>query len=504
MNARTRSLIGTLPFVVASRLVAQTTTAPALTLQAVVDATITGNTQIRNDWLRVDSYRGQLIGRAAPFDAQVHTAVQQGHVSEQIQSTQFATQQATTYEVSAARQLRSGITLAPSLQVTRSQIGLPGAPATGLASASLGVAIPLLYDRGGAVSATAERVGQLDLETAMGSWRTSVVSGVNSAVSSYWNYVAAVSRLAAQGEAESRAVRLLERTTQLVEKQERAPADLQQLRANVASKRSARILAEQGVTEARVQLGTVMGIDALRVLDLPSPATDFPVPTADATPNAAALPRLLDSARERRTDLAMQRVGVQAWELELRGYRNGLLPRLDVVMSLGYQGYTEGPGVSHLISPLYRNVPGLNATVQFRYDVSVANSAARGRVMQEQASLEQQRGSLRDVERLVVTDVQTTAIGVDRAALALRESEQAVELFRTTVDNEQRKLQLGVNTLFDVLNAEDALTNAQLTVINNRRTYAVSLASLRVATGTLVDIIAGTPHVDAARLLSTP
>ena len=118
--------------------------------------------------------------------------------------------------------------------------------------------------------------------------------------------------------------------------------------------------------------------------------------------------------------------------------------------------------------------------------------------------LDQQRGGLRDIERQVATDVETAAGGVDRTARALYESERAVDLFRKSVDNEQRKLQLGMNTLFDVLNAEDALTNALLNVITNRRNYAGSLAGLRVATGTLVDMVDAAPRVDASRLLSTP
>ncbi|HEY5060496.1 MAG TPA: hypothetical protein VII52_03120, partial [Gemmatimonadaceae bacterium] len=161
---------------------------PGLSLQAVVDATLAGNTQIRNDRLRVESFRGQLLALAAPFDQQVHTAVQRAHSNEQIQSTQFATQQATEYEVAGVRQLRSGVTLTPSLQVTRAQLGLPGAPATALASAAIGVAVPLLYDRGGAVSAAAERVGALELQTAIESWRESVETAVGGAVAAYWSY----------------------------------------------------------------------------------------------------------------------------------------------------------------------------------------------------------------------------------------------------------------------------------------------------------------------------
>lgn len=477
--------------------------APAgISLQAVVDAALTGNSQIRTEWLRAEGFRGQVLSRNAPFDLQMQSTVQQNQDKKAVSTSQFALEQGTTYQLALVRQLRSGITLSPTVQVTSARYAVPGALATGSASAGLGVIVPLMYDRGGAVSATAVRVAELDLETVQGGWRATVGVGVNAAVGAYWSYVASIEALGAQRDAEARGQRLLDQTTRLVEKQERAPADLQQLRAAVAARRAARILAEQAVDQARVQLGTLMGLDAERVLGIGTPTTTFPEP--GNTRAAASVARLDALAHAQRPDLAAQRTSNRAWELELAQYRSAQQPRLDLHFNLGYEGFTQGPGYDHLVSPLYRNVPGLNATVRLRYELAFANSAARGRVMNEEASLEQQRLALRDVQRQVVTDVRVASLGVDRGAMALRESENAVALFRVSVENEQRKLQLGMNTLFDVLNAEDALTNALLTAINNRRTFAVALASLRLATGTLADVSDDVPRVDAARLLSQP
>lgn len=478
--------------------------APGVTLQEVVSAALADNTQIRTEWLRAEGFRGSVLAKQAPFDLQLTTVVQRNHDKKQIDAQQFAREQGTSYQLGVVKQLRSGITLTPTLQVASARYALPGAVATGSASAGLDVVVPLMYDRGGAVSATAVRVAELDLETMRGVWRSAVTSGANAAVGAYWSYVAAVRRVDVQRDAESRAKRLLDETTQLVEKEERAPADLQQLRATVASRRAARILAEQSVDEARVQLGVLMGLDAGRTLALGAPATDFPKPVEARATDSASVRRLRDLAMARRPDLTMQRTSNRAWALELQQVRNAQQPRLDLDLTLGYQGFTQGPGYDHLVSPLYRNVPGLNATVQLRYQLAFANSGARGQVMFMEASVQQQRLALRDVERQVATDVAVGALGVDRSAVALREAEEAVALYRITVDNEQRKLRLGMNTLFDVLNSEDALTNALLAAINNRRAHATALATLRLATGTLADVSGELTSVDAARLLSPP
>ena len=475
-----------------------------LTLQRVLDVALTANSQTRVGWLRAEAARGQLLAAGAPFDLQLQSDVQRGRANQQVQAAQFAGEEVTTYSIGAARRFHNGVAVSPSVDVSRSRLVMPGALAIGNAAARVDIAIPLLYDRGGAVTSTAERVAELQLGAAHGAWRSTVATTVYDVAGAYWSYVAAVERLGAQRDAEARAQRLLDESIQLVEQQERAPADLQQLRATLASKQGARIIAEQTVVEARVALGLAMGLEPPAIIALPLPATEFPTPPIDTTPVALAASRLLDTALARRPDRAQQRKSLAAWDLELREFRDASLPRFDLVVSLGYQGVTQGPGFDHLVSPLYRNVPGMNASVEFRYGGSVANSAARGLVMQEQAGLDENRLALRDVERRLGTEVRVAALGLDRARAALVQSERAVALYRITVDNEQRKLRLGMNTLFDVLNAEDALTNALIAAINNRRAYAGALASLRLATGTIVDFVGDVPRADIDRFRTTP
>jgi len=475
-----------------------------LSLQAVLDGAAVGNSQMHTDWLRTVGFRGQRIARNAPFDLQLQSTLQQHQDKKPLTPLEYALQQGTTYQVAVSRQLRSGITLAPSVAVSRARFAVPGAPAAGSAEAGLSLAVPLLYNRGGAVTSRAIEVADLDMEVVTGSWHTTVNGALLGVVGAYWSYVAAVDRAVVQRGAEARAQRLLDETTQLVAKEERAPADLQQLRATVASRRAARILSEQAVDEARVQLGTLMGIDAAGTLGLGAPTTPFPAATDSAAAAPLQVARLEALARVRRADLGAVRTSNRAFELELEQFRHAQKPRLDLVVNLGYQGFTQGQGFDHLVSPLFRNVPGLNASVRLRYDRAFTNSAALGQVMQEAALLEQQRVRLLDVERQVTTDVAVSALGLERAVVARRESEHAVALYRLTVENEQRKLKLGMNTLFDVINAEDALTNALLTAINNRRVHAMAIAGVRAATGTIAEMDGEVVRVDQARLLSPP
>lgn len=478
--------------------------APPITLEDVVTRALADNTQIRLARLRVEGARGSLLAVHAPFDLQLSSAVQRNQEQKQMTAVQFTRQDATSYQVALSKQLPSGISVSPRLGVASTRSALAGTQATGSAVAGLDVRVPLLYDRGGAVSFASVRVAEFDLETSEAAWYAALPSGATAAVGAYWSYLASVRRVEVQRGAEARAQRLLDETTELVKREERAPADLHQLRATVASRRAARLLAEQAVEEARVQLGALMGLDGGAVLAVGEPATDFPQPSEARVGDSASLRRLHGLALLRRPDLAAQRMGQRASDLRLGQLERALQPRLDLDLSLGYQGFAQGSVYDHLVSPLYRNVPGLNATVQLRYSGAMTNSAARGRLAEEGAVAQQRLVALRDLERQVHTDVHVAAQGVDRSAVALRDAEEAVALYRVSVENEQRKLRLGMNTLFDVLGSEDALTNALLAAINHRRVHATALASLRLATGGLAELGDGEGRVDATRFLRLP
>jgi outer membrane protein TolC len=79
-----------------------------------------------------------------------------------------------------------------------------------------------------------------------------------------------------------------------------------------------------------------------------------------------------------------------------------------------------------------------------------------------------------------------------------------VELSRTTVENEERKFQLGMSTLFDVIQAEDQLTSALLSRISTQQRFAAARARLAFETGALVRDQDGRAVPDAAALAILP
>jgi outer membrane protein TolC len=249
-----------------------------------------------------------------------------------------------------------------------------------------------------------------------------------------------------------------------------------------------------------------MGIPAAAAARLAGAATPFPVPPPADAPDLTddAVARLAAAALSRRPDLASAREKAEAARVELGEFRSAARPRLDLTVGVGYTGLESGPGVGDFFAPLYRNVPGLNASVQVSYDVPALNAAGRGRVAQSEALAAQQAIGREMVERQIASGVAVAAAGLRRSRQALRESQSAVTLYGETVANEKRKFQLGMSTLFDVIASEDALTNAMLAEINGLAGYAAAIAKLRFEAGLLADPRSPRPAVDPASLLTPP
>jgi outer membrane protein TolC len=116
----------------------------------------------------------------------------------------------------------------------------------------------------------------------------------------------------------------------------------------------------------------------------------------------------------------------------------------------------------------------------------VGRAEARGARLQRAAAYRQSTATERDLAARAASGVAVASQALSRSAAELAEAEQAVELYRATVENERQKNRLGASTLFDVLYAEDNLTSAMLGVVAGRQGYARAFAALRYETGTLV------------------
>ncbi|MFN8647727.1 MAG: TolC family protein [Gemmatimonadales bacterium] len=388
------------------------------------------------------------------------------------------------YSVGLSKTFRSGLQLSPSVTVQRIDLSTtPGAPVA-RSTVALNALVPLLRDRAALNLRASGEVADAEVLASEDDRRHATAVALQSVAAAYWTYVGGVRRLAAQQAAEARAQRTVEVTRRLIEADERTPSDLDQVIANATQKTVLRLAAEQALVQARQQLGVAMGLDPGAIATLPLPADSFPMAAGNA-----AVPRLADwqaQAVAGRRDLSAATTRARATDWLERSAANDLRPRLDLSVGVGYQGIDQGNEADHTLGALFRNVPGLQATVQVRFQQPTSGTLGHARLVQAEATTAQREATLADLRRRILSSVEVAARGLDNARVSVDAAGTAVAMARRGVDHQERKFALGLATLFDVIQAQDALTAAELSEITSQQAFAVAIAQLRLETATLV------------------
>jgi outer membrane protein len=471
-------------------------------LTAAVQAALTSSPELGIAAQEIRLQEGNLLVARADFDLLLETSATGSRLNVRDAQGARSVQKDFSVALRGQRLLRNGLFISPQVSLTHSVLSSIPSEDTNRASVAVTASMPLLRDRWGAASAAAERAAERDVQSSRFGRRHVAAERVLAVVAAYWDYLAASRALEVAQSSEDRARRTADETAVLVQADERTPADLTQVRGNLAAKKVSRIAAEQSALEARAQLGLAMGLPADAALGLPPPATDFPGLGKRIRREDAA--QLVEDAYRRRADLAAVEADTRSAALRLDGARNDLRPRLDLGVTAGYNATEVGLGASGFFSPLYRDQPRLDAVVELTFQFPVANSAARGRVLQTSSAYEQRRFVGSDLRRRIAVGVAVALEAVARGEAAMTEAGEAVRLFEAAVQAVQRKFQLGVSTLFDLIQAQDALTGAQLSYVQSQRDYAVAIATLRFQSGRLVEGGDDALMVPLAGLLAPP
>jgi outer membrane protein TolC len=205
-----------------------------------------------------------------------------------------------------------------------------------------------------------------------------------------------------------------------------------------------------------------------------------------------------------RPELTQSRMQLHNQELTIRGSRNALLPTLDLVATtsngalagepnplpaLPSSPHSNNPyfigGYGTVLSQLFaRNFP--NYAVGLSLNIPIRNRAAQAQVATDQLTYRQQQLVLQRLENQVRVDVQNAQTGVSNARAQLVAAQQATVLQQQTLDAEQKKLELGASTTYNVILAERDLVTAQSNTVAAEAAYAKARVELDRATGQIL------------------
>ena len=337
------------------------------------------------------------------------------------------------------------------------------------------------------------QITQINREISEENVRATVTTALANVRNAYWDLVFARSAVDVAARAVTLADKLVEDNKARVEVGTLAPLDIVQAEAEAATRRQTLAAAEATLQTAQLLLKRyiVSGTDdplwrqELRPIDLPS---------IEPAPTTADIEGAVRRALQRRTDLANARNTLETSDVNLKYFKNQMLPAVDLITSYGAQGIggtsyiREGTGLNSRITGSipggYRDALSLltnrdfpNWNLQLNFSYNIGGSAAEAQHARARVQRQQSQTRLRQLELLVATEVTNAALQVQSNLKRVEAAQAARELAEKRLDAEQSKFEVGMSTNFFVVQAQRDLRDAQNTELRALADYRKSLVA---------------------------
>jgi len=349
------------------------------------------------------------------------------------------------------------------------------------AAGAITVSQDLLRNFGTAVNTTGIRVAENNWQAAREGVRDALIWNLYQVELVYWQLHYAEADLHVRHEQLARARRLVEVAEAQVRVGEAAPIEITRARSSAASQEVAILNAENDLALLRNRLLRLLGIIRDGVLGKPLALADAPPPVATPPP----LEQSLAIARERRPDCRQAALILASAEAETDYAKNQLLPSLRLFAGVGVAG--EDGRFGGAVGDAGRGDETV-WEVGIRAEFPLGNQVAKGRhgtarALRLRAAI-QQRDILEQALREVADASDTLAVSVRKTETARHSRELAEELLVA----EEKSFQLGRSTSLDVLNAQQALAQAEREEVRARVAYATALGNLHAVRGDYLEI----------------
>jgi outer membrane protein len=259
-----------------------------------------------------------------------------------------------------------------------------------------------------------------------------------------------------------------------------APVEVTQAEAQEAARVQDVINGEKAVQDAGDTLKVVMNLPISGSWGQEIRPTD--------TPTSASAPIDLDQsiqkALENRYEYKSAKLDIANKDLSVRLTRNQLLPDLSLTASAfsNGAGTTYGGNISEMGSSHF-----LSYSVGAILTVPLGNRAAQSSYIQSKLTLDQAKTSLKNLELQIVQQVRAAVRTVETNARRIDANRAARVLAEEQLRVEQRRLEAGVSTTFNVLQFQRDLSAAQANEIQSITDYNKSLVALDNTLGTVLE-----------------
>jgi outer membrane protein len=346
----------------------------------------------------------------------------------------------------------------------------------------LGMTLTQALLRGFGTEVNLARLRQARLDTRMSEYelRGFTESLVAEVESTYWDYALARRQIEIVEESLKVARQQLNETRELIDVGRLARAELPAVQAEVAAQEQALIEARANKESIRLQMLRLLNPEGpgiwQRELDLIHQPTLPEIKLEDVELYVAVSKRMRPILNEARLEILRG-------DLELVKTQNGLLPLMDLFITLGKSGYANsfGESVSNIKKDNYDALAG----IQFNYPVF--NRDAKALYRRAQLTAEQTQKSLENLSQLVEVDVRTAYIEVNRTKQQIAASSATRMFNEEKLRTETEKLHVGKSTSFLVAQAQRDLLVSRIAEVQALANYLKALIDLYRQDGSLLE-----------------
>jgi len=367
-------------------------------------------------------------------------------------------------------------------------------------SNNLGFAVSqsLLRGRGKEASGSQLLLAQRNRTVSEENFRAQVNGILFDVVNAYWELVFAERNMQVAESSSQLAQEQLGRTRDQVEVGMLAPVEETQAQVAVAQRRNDLILARNASANAADTLRALLEAESL-----PGGWETELVVTEDpaVTPRPADVDAALQAALANRPEVVAAEATIAANRVQVDKARSDLLPALDLVGSLLYQGI----GGDRLVRGAFPDtriievIPGGYGDalsqlfglgfgtwrIGFNFSMPIGNHAAEGNFAQATLAEDQARAELQRIRQQTILEVRQAARSVDDAGELMVSTRATRELAEQQLAIEQDRFEVGMSTNFEVLAFQDDLARAQVQELRAMIDYLRAEAALARVTGSL-------------------
>jgi len=364
----------------------------------------------------------------------------------------------------------------------------------------------LLQGFGVAVNNRNIRIARNNREGADLQFKQQVIATVANVMDLYWDLVSFNDDVRSKQQSLAYNEKLFNDNKRQVDIGTMAPIEIVRADAAVASSQQDLILSQTRVLQQETILKNVLSKNGVAS---PTLAEAHIIPTdririPDVEP-IEPYQDMVAQALRARPEVSSQRINITNAGINLKGSKSQLLPTLDVFGSIGNNALvgtpnpleSNIPGFTSVANPYFiggygtlfsqllgHNFPNYSAGVQL--NIPLRNRAAQADYILDQYTLRQQELSLQKLQNQVRLDVQNAIIGLRQARAVYQAAVKARILQEQTLDAEQKKLNLGASTIFQVILVQRDLANAQAAEVSALSNYSKARVEIDRATGQLL------------------